>query len=104
MSLSCVSCAAEQAPDARFCHRCGSPAPSPGCESCGADLVPGAAFCSRCGARVASASTTVAPAPTERRVTSVLFADLVGFTPMSETLDHEDVGDLLSRYFAAAAP
>jgi class 3 adenylate cyclase/tetratricopeptide (TPR) repeat protein len=38
----------------------------------------------------------------ERRVTSVLFADLVGFTPLSEARDSEDVRDLLSRYFAVA--
>jgi class 3 adenylate cyclase len=31
-----------------------------------------------------------------------LFADLVGFTPLSESRDSEDVRDLLSRYFAVA--
>ncbi len=36
----------------------------------------------------------------ESRLTSVLFADLVGFTPLSETRDAEDVRELLSRYFA----
>jgi len=35
----------------------------------------------------------------ERRVVSVLFADLVGFTTLSETRDAEDVRDLLTRYF-----
>ena len=34
----------------------------------------------------------------ERRVVSVLFADLVGFTSRSEPLDIEDVGGLLSSY------
>ncbi|MFN2560597.1 MAG: adenylate/guanylate cyclase domain-containing protein [Jatrophihabitans sp.] len=38
----------------------------------------------------------------ERRVCSVLFADLVGFTPLSETRDPEQVRELLSEYFAAA--
>ncbi len=38
----------------------------------------------------------------ERRVTSVVFGDLVGFTSLSETRDSEEVRDLLSRYFAAA--
>jgi class 3 adenylate cyclase/tetratricopeptide (TPR) repeat protein len=33
-------------------------------------------------------------------VTSVLFGDLVGFTPLSETRDSEDVRELLSHYFA----
>jgi class 3 adenylate cyclase len=47
----------------------------------------------------------VAPAPAERplaerRVTSVLFGDLVGFTPLSESKDSEEVRELLSTYFA----
>ncbi len=39
---------------------------------------------------------------TERRVCSVLFCDLVGFTPLSESRDAEAVRELLSRYFAVA--
>jgi len=52
----------------------------------------------------AAASTTEArrargvPAE-ERRLVSVLFADLVGFTTLSESRDAEEVRDLLSRYF-----
>ncbi len=39
-------------------------------------------------------------APTaERRLVSVLFADLVGFTALSESRDAEEVRELLSRYF-----
>jgi class 3 adenylate cyclase len=38
----------------------------------------------------------------ERRVCSVLFCDLVGFTPLSESRDPEEVRELLSSYFASA--
>jgi class 3 adenylate cyclase/predicted ATPase len=38
----------------------------------------------------------------ERRHVTVVFADLVGFTPLSEQRDAEDVRDLLSRYFDTA--
>src|SRR6202050_3402571 len=38
----------------------------------------------------------------ERRVCSVLFCDLVGFTPLSESRDPEAVRELLSRYFGIA--
>src|ERR1700683_2028652 len=38
----------------------------------------------------------------ERRVCSVLFCDLVGFTPLSESRDPEAVRELLSRYFDVA--
>jgi class 3 adenylate cyclase/tetratricopeptide (TPR) repeat protein len=44
--------------------------------------------------------TTAAPAPVaERRLVTVLFADLVGFTPFAEVRDAEDTRELLSRYF-----
>ena len=39
---------------------------------------------------------------TERRLISVLFADLVGFTTLSESRDAEEVRDLLTRYFDTA--
>ena len=38
----------------------------------------------------------------ERRVCSVLFCDVVGFTPLSEARDPEAVRELLSRYFETA--
>jgi class 3 adenylate cyclase/predicted ATPase len=38
----------------------------------------------------------------ERRVCSVLFCDVVGFTPLSEARDPEAVRELLSEYFAVA--
>jgi class 3 adenylate cyclase/predicted ATPase len=38
----------------------------------------------------------------ERRVCSVLFCDVVGFTPLSEARDPEAVRELLSRYFEVA--
>ncbi len=37
----------------------------------------------------------------ERRIVSVLFADLVGFTTLGERLDPEDVAAIQDRYFAA---
>ena len=39
---------------------------------------------------------------TERRLVSVLFADLVGFTTLSEARDAEEVRELLTRYFDLA--
>jgi class 3 adenylate cyclase/tetratricopeptide (TPR) repeat protein len=46
---------------------------------------------------------TAPPAPVEpsaeRRLVSVLFADLVGFTTLSESRDAEEVRELLTRYF-----
>ncbi|MDT7570474.1 MAG: hypothetical protein QOE05_648, partial [Actinomycetota bacterium] len=84
---------------------CGTPAQA-ACANCGSALSLDAKFCMECGAPTAAkpaASMVKAAEPvSERRVTSVLFGDLVGFTPMSEARDAEDVRDLLSRYFTEA--
>nr|WP_281386061.1 adenylate/guanylate cyclase domain-containing protein [Nocardioides luti] len=78
------------------------------CTSCQAEIVPGARFCSSCGSPQDGAATAApaaqAPSPlvqavASRRITSVLFGDLVGFTSLSETRDQEDVRELLSSYF-----
>ena len=53
------------------------------------------------GVADAGAGPGVAPVA-ERRVCSVLFCDLVGFTPLSESRDPEAVRELLSQYFAVA--
>jgi class 3 adenylate cyclase/tetratricopeptide (TPR) repeat protein len=61
-------------------------------------------FCGECGSALAeeTATTPTPAAPekaAERRLVSVLFADLVGFTALSESRDPEEVRELLSRYF-----
>ena len=58
------------------------------------------------GSALADQPTPVAPLPAqpaaERRLVSVLFADLVGFTTASEGRDAEETRELLSRYFETA--
>jgi class 3 adenylate cyclase/tetratricopeptide (TPR) repeat protein len=59
-------------------------------------------FCGECGSALAenaAAAPATATKAAERRLVSVLFADLVGFTPLSESRDPEEVRELLSRYF-----
>ncbi len=55
------------------------------------------------GRRSAHRPTRAPAVAVERRLVSVLFADLVGFTPLSEDRDAEEVRDLLSQYFEVAA-
>ncbi len=105
----CGGCGAESPESARFCGDCGAPL-EPACPACGVTLEPGKRFCMNCGAPLSSPGVSSAPggpaAPrepvAERRVCSVLFADLVGFTPLSEHRDPEQVRELLSRYFEVA--
>ncbi|MFQ5556302.1 MAG: adenylate/guanylate cyclase domain-containing protein [Acidimicrobiales bacterium] len=66
------------------------------CSSCGAPASADARFCSTCGHDLRLRAD-------ERRVVTVLFADIVGFTGLSETLDPEQVKLLVDRCFAALA-
>ena len=67
------------------------------CRRCGRENAPGARFCSACGNALAA---TASPKREERKVVTVLFADLVGFTSRAEQLDPEDVRAMLSPYYA----
>ena len=96
--MSCEQCGASLAEGDRFCGACG--APSQGCPACGEPLTPGDRFCRSCGARQPDGPGGGPVA--ERRVCSVLFCDVVGFTPLSESRDPEAVRELLSEYFAVA--
>jgi len=102
--VTCPSCGTENRDGRKFCSECGKTL-APGCPSCGAANEPGEKFCGECGTTLTSATTTPTAAPqaaapaAERRLVSVLFADLVGFTTLSESRDSEDVRELLSRYF-----
>jgi class 3 adenylate cyclase/tetratricopeptide (TPR) repeat protein len=108
--LICPTCGTENEADAKFCTECGSGMQA-GCPACGTANKPGAKFCRACGTTLAptaisspamAASPAVSAPVAERRLVSVLFADLVGFTPFAEERDAEQVRDTLSRYFDVA--
>jgi len=73
------------------------------CSGCGFDAPADFAFCPKCGARLAAAPApppSAAAAPdSDRRPVTVLFADLAGFTALSEGLDPEDVRAIQSDLF-----
>ena len=99
----CAGCGHESAGSAKFCAECGHPLVL-ACPGCGAAHQAGARFCAECGSplQMASAAPAVAAPVAERRLVSVLFADLVGFTTLSDGRDPEEVRELLSRYFDVA--
>jgi class 3 adenylate cyclase len=66
------------------------------CAACGRENPEDARFCNSCGAPLGVAIT---PSREERKVVTVLFADLVGFTSHAERLDPEDVRALLDPYW-----
>jgi class 3 adenylate cyclase len=111
--MNCAACGITNDPGRKFCKECGVRL-SFGCLVCGATNAPGDKFCGECGAALAqpqqaSSSASAAGSPvardedTERRIVSVLFVDLVGFTSFSEGRDAEDVRTMLTRYFDAAS-
>ena len=65
-----------------------------GCGKCGRENPDDARFCNGCAAPLADAEV----AGQERKVVTVLFADLVGFTQRAERMDPEDVQAVLQPY------
>src|SRR6478735_1965397 len=63
------------------------------CPNCGQDNPADARFCFSCGKPFEQAAPRE-----ERKVVTVLFADLVGFTSRAEQMDPEDVRALLAPY------
>jgi class 3 adenylate cyclase/tetratricopeptide (TPR) repeat protein len=111
--MICSNCGNANRAGAKFCEQCGTSL-SLTCPN-GHPVRIGAKFCDECGAAITSgvrqaeslmgagSAGPVAPGPAaERRLVSVLFADLVGFTSLSEQRDAEDVRALLTRYFDTA--
>jgi class 3 adenylate cyclase/predicted ATPase len=113
----CANCETENEAGRKFCKECAAPLLAV-CANCGAANSPDAKFCGECasplqagaatgtpfaGTRASAPSGSGSEAPVaERRLVTVLFADLVGFTPFSEERDPEAVRELLTRYFDAA--
>jgi class 3 adenylate cyclase len=67
------------------------------CPSCGHENPEGARFCNACASPLAGEAVG---AREERKIVTVLFADLVGFTARAEQLDPEDVRGILNRYYS----
>ncbi len=111
-SITCASCGTLNEAGRKFCSECGNRLEVT-CGVCGTANAAGTKFCGECGNTMAgdgaSAATptkaSAAPTPestAERRLVSVLFADLVGFTTFSEGRDAEETRELLTRYFEVA--
>jgi class 3 adenylate cyclase/tetratricopeptide (TPR) repeat protein len=125
--MKCARCQAQNREGVKFCEECGAPL-AVTCQSCGAELAPGKKFCGSCGAPTAAPAAAPAAAPEradrfaspesytpkhlaekiltsksamegERKSVTVMFADVSGFTAMSERLDPEDVHAIMDRAF-----
>ena len=123
--MLCPSCGvAAASPTQKFCAECGTRLQQT-CPSCSTPYEGSPKFCPECGfalhPAVAPPPSAIALAPSalpapatasviestastiaERKLVSVLFADLVGFTAMSESRDAEAVREQLTEYFGVA--
>src|SRR6476659_1433931 len=103
--MTCTHCVTANDDGARFCEECGAPL-AEACPACGVAIKPGARFCRSCGTALnataatggvlpspvgsatgAASAGSVARTPTasaERRLVTVLFADLVGSTALAD--------------------
>ncbi|MGH2466044.1 MAG: AAA family ATPase, partial [Candidatus Limnocylindrales bacterium] len=113
--MICPNCGTENEPGRKFCGECATRLVTL-CPSCGTANAPSVRFCGECGTSLAgglagsSGAPAISAAPprpvtspiAERRIVSILFADLVGFTTLAEGRDAEETRELLSKYFDLA--
>ncbi len=109
--MRCPNCQTINPPAAKFCLECGKRLVI--CPNCGTVNVPLAKFCIECGTALAPKGDITRPlAPTaltdndtrltlpeERRVVTIMFADIIGSTPLADRMDPEDMRAILSGYF-----
>jgi class 3 adenylate cyclase/tetratricopeptide (TPR) repeat protein len=95
----CPTCGALNPGGFLFCGQCGATLPVAGCPSCGAAVTDGQRFCGHCGAGLDGSARTATTVVEERKLATVLFADVVGFTSLAERTDPEVVARLVDTAF-----
>lgn len=79
----------------------------PRCPYCSFENAPGATFCANCGRALERAAPSLDGSPSlegERRFVTILFADISGFTALSETADPEEIRTLINACFDELVP
>ena len=97
--MRCADCAAELLPTARFCDQCGTAVPpSSAATASSTDHLtsPRSYTPPHLAAKILTGRSALEG---ERKQVTVLFADVAGFTALSERLDPEDVHDIMDRCF-----
>jgi len=102
--LTCPSCGEPASSDLRFCGACGASLERT-CSSCDQTWPPSFRFCGSCGTPLEGQQaphTGATPlTPEERKVVTVIFADLSGSTELATRLDPEDLRGVLRPFFDA---
>ena len=99
LSAACSECGQATAPGSRFCDACGAPLlASPEEDAMLARLLSGVP--DHLAAKIASEGRAVSG---ERKSVTIMFADISGFTALSERLDPEEVVEIINQCFAKLA-
>ncbi|MGA2977125.1 MAG: AAA family ATPase [Spirochaetia bacterium] len=124
--MICPGCGSENTEDARFCDRCGAKLEK-ACPTCGSTNRMSSRFCSKCGIQLETGKAAPTHpkledvheqlkqhiAPTlaqkmhfdgaevtgENRIITALFADISGFTPMSQRMSPEELVEKVNQCF-----
>src|SRR3972149_5249946 len=97
--MRCPQCGFDNPGGTKFCGQCGTKLGT-ACRSCGTVNPEGFAFCGTCGASLTSVAAPTATAE-ERKVVTILFADITGSTTIAERLDPEQMRTMMGRFFQA---
>ncbi len=119
--MKCPSCQTENPDDNLFCRKCGAKF-SVSCPKCGAEILSEDTFCGKCGQKLGKEETTPpidysqpqsytpkfladkilttrSSIEGERKLVTVLFADVANFTSLAEKLDPEEVHKTMDGCF-----
>jgi class 3 adenylate cyclase len=118
--VKCPKCQTENPEEKKFCHKCGASLLR--CPHCGAGVQPDHEFCGDCGRRLIAEKptplldyshpqsytpkflaekilTTKSSIEGERKLVTVLFADVANFTALSEKVDPEEIHGIMDGCF-----
>ena len=104
-AMNCPDCQSPVEETQKFCRSCGAELRM-NCSGCGSPILQSDRFCGECGLAL---ETSKGPAgkqekvASERKYITVLFADISGYTTLSERLDPEEVKDLVGHIFGEIA-
>jgi class 3 adenylate cyclase/tetratricopeptide (TPR) repeat protein len=119
--MKCPKCQFENRQGAKFCKECGAKLEH-ACPKCGANFTPDSKFCDECGYEIVKPTkvfpvdysepqsytpkfladkilTTRSSIEGERKLVTVLFADVANYTAISEKLDPEEVHQIMDGCF-----
>ena len=119
--MECSECKFDNRKGAKFCLKCGTKLELQ-CPQCGKGLPSAAVFCDECGSKLTAVSETIpidynqpqsytpkyladkilttrSSIEGERKLVTVLFADVANYTSMAEKLDPEEVHQIMNGCF-----